>query len=184
MDDLLTPGFEVEDLEHAADVVAIRHEAVFRGPHETNIFEERALGHVAVVRAESEPNQHLVTERDVRHFRGRERVAELRRRENVGLSLALDLDDVGALDGRLHLFRDGALGAAELQRGQTIAVHHAVDVGRVRILGRPHHQPDLAMRIDALPEELDARLQDEVAGHALPDEMELVFLRPHVHAAG
>ncbi len=39
------------------------------------------------------------------------------------------------------------------------------------------------MRVDALPQELDARLDDEVAGHALPDEVELVFLRPHVHAA-
>src|SRR6187551_2321676 len=39
------------------------------------------------------------------------------------------------------------------------------------------------MRVDPLPQELDASLDDEVAGHPLPDEVELVFLRPHVHAA-
>ena len=139
VNDLLSAGFEVEDLEHAADVVAIRHEAVFRGPHETDVLEERALGHVAVVRAEREPNKHLIAERDVRHFRVREWIAELRRRENVGLSLALDLDDVGALDGPLHLLGDGAFRSAELQRGQTIAVDHAIDVGCVRILIRLHH---------------------------------------------
>ena len=38
------------------------------------------------------------------------------------------------------------------------------------------------MWIDALTDELHPRLQDEIAGHPLPDEMELVFLRPHVHA--
>ena len=57
-------------------------------------------------------------------------------------------------------------------------MHHAVDVGGVGVLAGPHHQAGLAMRIDALSEELHARLQDEVAGHALPDEAELVALRP------
>ena len=74
--------------------------------------------------------------------------------------------------------------AAELERGQAVAVDHAVDIRRVGVLARPDHPAGLAVRIHALAEELDARLQDEVAGHALPDELELVALGPHVHAAG
>ena len=45
-------------------------------------------------------------------------------------------------------------------------------------------QPELAVRVDALAEELDPRLQDEVARHLLPGEMELVALGPHVRARG
>ena len=183
IDDLLPAALHVEDLEHAADVVAIRHEAVFRGTDEPDILEDRPLGHVGIVRAEREPDEHLITEADVRDFGGRERLAELRRREDVGLALPLDLNDVRALDGRLDLLGDRAFGAPELQRREAVAVHHAVDIRSVGVLAGAHHQAHLAVGVDALAEELDARLQDEIAGHALPDELELVFLRPHVHAA-
>ena len=60
----------------------------------------------------------------------------------------------------------------------------AVDVGRVGVERAPDHPANLAMRIDALADELDARLEDEVALHPLPDEVELVALGPHVRAAG
>ena len=66
---ILSAGLDVEDLQHAADVVAIGHETVLRGPHDADVLEERALGDVAVVRAESEPDLHLVTQRDVGHFK-------------------------------------------------------------------------------------------------------------------
>jgi hypothetical protein len=39
------------------------------------------------------------------------------------------------------------------------------------------------MRVDAPSDELDTRLQDEIAGHPLPHEPELVAFGPHVHAA-
>ena len=81
------------------------------------------------------------------------------------------------------LLGDRALGAAELQRGQPVAVHDGIGVRRVGVLAGTHDQPGLAVRIDALANELDAGLQDEVAGHPLPDEVELVALRPHVGAA-
>ena len=136
-----------------------------------------------VVRAQREPDQHVVTEVDVCDLGGRERVAELRGREDVGLPLALDLDDVGAFDGRFDLLGDRAFRAAELERREAVAVHHAVDVRRISVLARTHHEPHLPVGVDALAEELDAGLQDEVARHALPDEVELVFLRPHVHSA-
>jgi hypothetical protein len=38
------------------------------------------------------------------------------------------------------------------------------------------------MGIDALAQQLDARLQDEVARHLLPGEVELVARGPHVRA--
>ena len=46
------------------------------------------------------------------------------------------------------------------------------------------HPAGLAVRLDPLPQKLHAGLQDEVACHPLPHEVELVALRPHVHAAG
>ena len=56
--------------------------------------------------------------------------------------------------------------------------------GASGVEGGPDHPAGLAVGVDALPEKLDAGLQDEVSRHALPDEMELVSLGPHVHAAG
>ena len=63
-----------------------------------DVLEDRPLLDVAIVRAEREPDEHLITEADVRDFGGREWLAELRGRQNVGLALALDLNDVRAFD--------------------------------------------------------------------------------------
>ena len=134
--------------------------------------------HVRVVRAQREADQDLVTETDVGDLDDGEGVAVLGGREDVGATLAFELDDVRPLDRHLLLLGDRSLGAAELERGQAIAVDDAVDVRRVGVLVRPDHPAGLAMRIHALAEELDARLQDEVPGHALPDEVELVALAP------
>jgi hypothetical protein len=76
-----------------------------------------------------------------------------------------------------------ALGAAELQRGQTAAVDDGVDVRRVGIHAGADDEAGLAMRIDPGARELDARLQDEIAGQLAGHELEFVPLRPHVHAA-
>ncbi len=59
-----------------------------------------------------------------------------------------------------------------------------VNVGCVRVPAGARDQPDLAMRLDPLPEQLDASLKNEVARHPLPDEVELVVLSPHVRAGG
>ena len=129
------------------------------------------------------PTMHLVAEIEVLDFGGDERLAELRGGEGEGRALALQLQNVGALDLGAALLGDRALGAAELQRGQAVAVHDRVRVRRVGILAGPHDQPGLAVRIDALANQLDPGLQDEVAAHPLPHEVELVALRPHVGAA-
>src|SRR5213592_4341055 len=39
------------------------------------------------------------------------------------------------------------------------------------------------MRFRSLTEKLQARLQNEISRYPLPDEVEFVALRPHVHAA-
>ena len=100
VDDLLPAALHVEDLEHAADVLGIRLEPVLHRPDEPDIFEDRPLRDVAVVRAEREPDEHVIAEVDVGDLRGGKGIAELRGRKDVGLPLALDLDDVGALDRR------------------------------------------------------------------------------------
>ena len=65
MDDLLPAALHVEDLEHAADVVAVGDEAVLRRTDQPDILEDRPLGHLGIVRAEREPDEHLITEADV-----------------------------------------------------------------------------------------------------------------------
>ena len=160
------------------------HERVLRGPDDPDVAEDRPLRDVGIVRAQRQPDEHVVAQADVRDLGGGERLSVLRRGEDIGAALAFELEDVGALHGQLGLRGDGALRAAELERREAVAVHHAIDVGGVGVLAGPHHQAGLAMRIDALSKELHACLQDEVAGHALPDEAELVALGPHVRAAG
>src|SRR6185503_15949026 len=59
-----------------------------------------------------------------------------------------------------------------------------VRVGSVRVEAGAYDQPQLPVRLDALAEQLHPRLQDEVAGHPLPDEVELVAGGPHVRARG
>ena len=48
-----------------------------------------------------------------------------------------------------------ALGVAELQRGQAVAVERGVDVGRVGVEVLADHQARLAMRLLALADERD-----------------------------
>ena len=55
-------ALHVEQLEHAADVVAIRHEAVLRRPDDADVAEHGALDDVGIVRAQRQADQHLVAE--------------------------------------------------------------------------------------------------------------------------
>jgi hypothetical protein len=182
VDDLAASRFDVEDLEDAADVVAVGREALADGPDDTDVAEDRLFHHVRVVRAQEEPHVDLVAEVDVLDLAGREEVPEACDGERVGAALARELDDVGALDVGDDLLRRRPLRAAELQRGEAVAVDGAVHVGRVvveRLAGDP---PELAVVIDARSHELDARLEDEIARHLPPREVELVARFPHVHA--
>ena len=95
-------------------------------------------------------------EAGVLDFRDLEGLAEARRRENEQVAAAFELDDVRALGGgHLGLRRVLALGLAELQRREAVAVQRAVDIGRIEIGDRgARHDAGLAMRIDALALEL------------------------------
>src|SRR5262249_51804537 len=59
-----------------------------------------------------------------------------------------------------------------------------VHVRRIGVHRGADDQSRLAVRIHPFPEELHARLQDEVARETLRDELELVALGPHVRARG
>ncbi len=183
VDQLPAAGFDVEDLEPAADVVAVRHERVRGGAHQAHVAEGRALDHVGVVRAEEETHVHLVAERPARatcvvRNGSPKRATDIVKRA----ALPLELHHVGARHVRAHLLRSGPLRAAELQRGEAVAVDGGVGVGRVGVQARADDHARLAVRVGALAQEREPRLEDEVALQLLPGEVELVAWTPHVHA--
>ena len=61
-----SPGLHVEDLEPAADVVAVGHEALAGRADEAHVAEDGALHHVGVVRAQEQPHVHVVAEGEAR----------------------------------------------------------------------------------------------------------------------
>ena len=181
VEELAMPAGHVEDLEVAPDVVPIGNEPLPGGPDDAHVAEDRPLEHLRVVRAEEEPHEHVVAQTEVGELHGGEGIAEAGGGEGIGVALPLELDDVRALRLRADLLRDRARGASVLERGQPVAVHGGVGVGRVGLQAAADHPAQLPVRVHALADELHARLEDEVALHPLPDEMELVALRPDVH---
>jgi hypothetical protein len=134
------------------------------------------------VRAQEEADIDLVAEIHVLDLARREEVSEPRDGERVRAALARELDDVGALDGGDDLLRLRSLRAAELQRRQAVAVDGAVHVRRVVVERLARDPPELAVVIDALAHELDPGLEDEIALHLPPGEVELIARPPHVRA--
>src|SRR3954462_534366 len=184
MDPLPPAALDVQHFEDAADVVAIRNEALLCRLHDPHVAENSALGDVGIVRTEYETDEYVIAEIDVCDLGLGEGLAEFCGRHRVGAAAAFELQDVRAVDGRLSFFGGTRCRAPELQRCQAVAMNDGVDVWSVGILTSPRNQSDLAMCLDPGSQNLHASLQDEVAGHPLPYEVELVALAPHVGACG
>src|SRR6185436_20904157 len=82
--------------------------------------------------------------------------------------------------GGFDLLRHRAWSATKLQGGEAIAVDRRRHVGAGGLECRPNRPADLAMRFHTLAGEAAPGRQDEVSGHSLPHEVELVALVPHV----
>ena len=84
--------------------------------------------------------------------------------------------------------RASSVGAPFVRRNwseiEAVAVHRGVGVRRVGVEARARDDARLAVRVDPVPDELQPRLEDEVALEALPGEVELVPRTPHVDAGG
>jgi hypothetical protein len=184
IDHLPAARLDVEDLEQAANVVSIRDEAILCGTYDPDVAEDGAFHHVDFVRAQREADVEGVSKRDVRHFARREGIPELSRRQRVGIAFSLELNDVRPFYRSGPFLGVRALRAPELKRREAVAVDDGVHVWSVGVLCRTHDPAGLPVRVHALPDELDACLQDEIAGHALPDEVEFVAGPPHVRTAG
>src|SRR5690606_1472379 len=61
-DDLAVPATYVEQLESAADVVAIGREVGLRRAREPHVAEDDLLDDIRIVRAQEQPDLHLVVE--------------------------------------------------------------------------------------------------------------------------
>src|SRR6266478_8361585 len=61
-------------------------------------------------------------------------------------------------------------------------MHHRTDLCRICLKTRTNDPADLPMCFYALTDECRSRGQDEISLHALPDEMELIVVRPHIGA--
>jgi hypothetical protein len=96
----------------------------------------------------------------------------------VKRALAHQAQTHGTLDLREDLVSLLIGGAAELKRGQTIAMRHGV--GGTRIEALANHQDGFAMIRVAGTNPLNVRAERHVAGGLLPDEVEGVARTPHV----
>ncbi len=61
-------------------------------------------------------------------------------------------------------------------------MHDRTDLGRICLKARTNDPADLPMCFYALTDECNPRREDEISPHALPDEMELVVVPPHISA--
>jgi len=184
VDDAASAGVDVEQLDVAAEVVAVGREGVWRRSDQPHVAENRLLGYVRVVRTEVDPDVGVLAQLDTLEAADRVGVAEAGDRHRVRVALPLQLQHVGPVHLGPDLLGVGAWRPPELQRREAVSVPGHVDVRRSRVERRANHEPDLAVRIDALPDQGNAGLQDEVARDPLPGEVKLVRAEPHVRARG
>ena len=98
-----------------------------------DLRENRPLGGLGVVRADADPDVERRPEFDPYCRAGElHAVAGVDEKADV-IFLLLEPDPPGRRDVRLDLVREVALGVAELQRGQAVAVERGVDIRRVGI---------------------------------------------------
>src|SRR5437762_2066272 len=185
MHDSAVPSCDVEDLEVAADVIAVRYEVALRRRCDAHVAERAALDDGVVVRAHEQASVHSVRKSDTSQLLGGERVSESRDRHEVDTVATLQLNyrvGIGQAIGRLVLLGHCAGGAAELQRREPIAMQRCGHVRTVRIERRTNRPADLTVRLDALADEMRAGRKNEIPGHALPHEMKVIAVVPHVLA--
>src|SRR6185295_9695115 len=108
VDDLPNAGADVEQFELAADVIAVRNESILRWADDSHVAKHCFLDRVRMVRAQEQADVRLAAEIDIGDTPDRERLAETRGGERVGVALAFELDDVGAGDVEWRLFREPA----------------------------------------------------------------------------
>ena len=184
MDDGARARRDVHHLEVAADVVAIGHPARLGRHDDADVAERRRLLDRGVVRAGEQADVDVGTEIGAVELGVHHRLAEPGDAHDEPSSFALQLEDVGALDGRLDRRRHAAGHLPVLQRGEAVAVQHGVDVGRIGLEALADDHPDLAVRVGAGADELHVRADEEIAAHLPPRELEFVARGPHVGAAG
>ena len=136
------------------------------------------------MRADAEPDVERPLELDARRRSRELQVAALGRQEQRDVPASLhDPHAPGADHVSLDLVGVRALGLADLQRREAIAMHRDVDVGRVGVERLAEDQARLAMGIGAAPDERDVGLESQVALDLLPGEVEGILRDPHVLAA-
>ncbi len=153
-------------------------------PVVSSTFEKTAvLGDVGVVRADADTDIERLAKLDPHGRPGElQSVAGVHVQADV-LPDLLDAEPLRRRDVRLDLVREVALGIAELQRREAVAVDGGVDVGRVGVEVLADDQARLAMRLLALADERDIGRERDVAADPLPRVMEGVAGRPHVGPA-
>ena len=167
-------------MQRAPDEIAVRNKARLGGGNDADIANEGFFRHVAVVRADIESGINLVAKFKVGRRAADERFAGARGGKSVSAPFALELQGGGLGDREDKLLGVRAGSAAELERGQAVAVLGAIRVGGVRVKTGSDHPTNLAVVDGSAPDEFNPRAKDEVAFHLFPKKMELIAPEPHV----
>src|SRR6266550_2579280 len=136
MDDCRVPRRDVENLEVAANVIAIRNEIALRRNRDADTAEPGPLDDVLVVRAHEQTDVHRIGEWYAFNLLRGKCVTESRHRHEVDAIAALELDHgvrAGKTVERLGLLRDSARRATELEGHQSVAVQRRGHVRAVAI---------------------------------------------------
>ena len=185
MHDRRVPRCDVEDLEIAAEEVAIGNELSRRGNRYAYVAERRPLDDGVIVGTDEQPDVHCIRQRCTLELLRGQRVAEARHGHEIDAGAPLELDHgvrVRKTVARFHVLRRPACRAPELERHQAVAVERRGHVRAVRLERWTDRPADLSVRLDALPDEARPRAEDEIPTQALPHEMEVVAVVPHVLA--
>src|SRR3954451_7453809 len=123
---------EIENLQVAADVIAVRDEVRFWRNGDADVAELAALGDRIVVGADEQTDINGIWKRQVAKLPRDEAIAESRHRHQIDPVATLELDfgvhRNGKAVGRTDLFGGSAGGATKLERRQAVAVHGRGDV--------------------------------------------------------
>src|SRR5450759_3357724 len=175
-------GHNVENLEVAADVIAIGDEILFRRRRDAHVAERGPLHNGVVVRAHEQADVYRIRERHAGEFLRDERVTESRDRHDIDAVAPLELEHrVRALQAvaRLSLLRHPAGRSTKLERHESIAMQRRGYVRAVGLERRANGPADLPVFLDSRADEARPRGENEVARHPLPYEMKIVAVVPH-----
>src|SRR6516225_11511417 len=144
---------------------------------------ERSLQRLVVMSANRQANVEGILQFDA-HGRPRwsESRAGLWQSQVKGIALPSDTNLWRTADIRLNFMSKPPRDVTKLQRGEPIAVHGYVDVGRTRVETLADHQAGFAMGVAPSRLPFDSRLQREISRNSLPHEVQRVIGEPHVLA--